>query len=64
MTETELYRILRHCHKALGDSLTVIGDLLNQQGNPDTIIQTIEAAQKKYNTITRLLTDIENAEAG
>lgn len=55
MTAEELDRALRHCHAALGETLLVISDLLNQQGDPENTIQRIEQAQIKYNAITRLL---------
>ena len=58
MTEQELTRALIHCHNALGESLVVIGDLLNQRGNPDEIVAKVEDAQKKYNAISQLLADI------
>ncbi len=59
MNESELYRILRHCHTALGDTLNVINEMLNQQGDPDAIIQTIDSARKKYNAITRLINELQ-----
>ena len=59
MTAVELHRALKHCHTALGESLMVIGDMLNQKGNPDEIIRTVEDAQAKYNAIAQLLRDIE-----
>ena len=45
MTAEELHRALIHCHSALGESLMVIGDLLNQRGNPDEIVSRVEDAQ-------------------
>ena len=59
MTAQELHRALKHCHAALGESLLAIGELLNQQGNPDEIIRNVEDAQAKYNAISHLLSDIE-----
>ena len=55
MNSEELDRTLRHCHKALGDTLVLISDVLAQKGEPDDIIRGIEEAQAKYNAITRLL---------
>ncbi len=45
MTAVELHRALKHCHTALGESPMVIGDMLDQKGNPDDIIRTVEDAQ-------------------
>ena len=58
MTAEELQRALIHCHNALGESLVVIGDLLNQKSSPEEIITRVEDAQNKYNAISHLLNDI------
>lgn len=55
MNAEELDRTLRHCHKALGDSLMLISELLTQKGDPDEVIKRIEQNQAKYNAITQLL---------
>ena len=55
MNTEELEGTLKHCHKALGDSLRLVSDLLSQQGNPDEIIQRIEKNQAMYNAITQLM---------
>lgn len=55
MNAEEMYSTLRHCHAALGDSLMLISELLNQKGDPDEVIKRIEQNQAKYNAITRLL---------
>jgi hypothetical protein len=55
MTAEELERALEHCHSALGDTLMVISEMLEQKGDPDTIVTRIERAQAKYNAITKLL---------
>lgn len=60
MTAEELQRALVHCHNALGETLIAIGDLLNQRGQPDQIIASVENAQKKYNAIGALLRDISS----
>jgi len=58
MTPKELERALRHCHAALGESLTVIAEMLNGRGDPDSVISRIEDAQAKYNAIAGLLNDL------
>ena len=45
MNAEELDRTLRHCHAALGDSLMLVSDLLNQKGDPDEVIKRIEQNQ-------------------
>ncbi len=59
MTNEELERALAHCHAALGESLMVIGDILNQKGDPDEVIKRVEVTQKKYNAISQLFSDIK-----
>ncbi|MCK5735322.1 MAG: hypothetical protein KAH21_02545 [Spirochaetaceae bacterium] len=60
MNAEELDRTLRHCHTALGDSLRLISDLLDQNGNPEDIIKRIEHNQAKYNAITQLIREHGN----